>query len=928
MRLITKIVLISGIFLGLILISLSGISLYLYYHPERIKPMIERSLSATTGASCAIESLSFSLHPMALEARGIFFNTLKPKQASSMEIPFIRMDMAIEGPWGHRSLILKNIQITGVFINGTLPATLPEGKKSSFSSRMIQDIAGFFFFRDIRFQSGEILDGHIVTSWGDQTILAYHIHAKTDTDKPLSVSFAMEIKNVSRNMHIKAPNVTLVGNNAFDRNEFKFNGTLQAKDITLQDAEFGIQRMDVQSKLTYSHAHKNWKAENFKARINGLVLMKKIDGHMPIMDVVLQAESISSRYPVFEITNVTLQIPQAKVRTKTRDILIKDICFTIPDGRINKQNRTIVFPKVRLDLFGLKNLLIAIYLKAGRVNLILQGEKTAILQAAAAYHLLPPDLNVSARDSIRIEIAGPEGGPWQMRAKVSLADLAFQNKEGSLMGEKISLTTETQGIINKKHSSMTFAIGLEAKAGEALYDRYYLNLAKNPVVSSCNGIYQFQQKFLQISRLTFNLTDILPFEIQGSLKQGPLIHNSGCHAVLKLTIPQVPLQPIFHHLLQEPYKTEKPFLATLETGGTVSAEWTIKKFNTWQVTGRFRWLKGNLIAKDEGIFLNGIHLDLPVWYKTGLPETPVQNLKGRLEIQSLVLPPLPEQPLCIVLDAGPNRISVNSPTVVKVPGGNILLGSVKVKNLFSPDISVHTRLAFDGINMQSLLTGIGTFPSNGKPEGSLTGILDPVQYEKHAITSQGKITAVAYGGKIRLTDLGASGIFTSAPVFNLNASWDDLLLSEMTTDTTFGKMEGVLRGYIRNFEIAYGQPQRFDLLLETVRKKGIPQTISIKAVDNIAQIGGGQSPFMGLAGTFASVFKKFPYEKIGVRARLENDMFMINGTIQEDGAEYIVKRSGLSGINIVNQIPDNRIHFKDMVKRIQRISHKGGAVIH
>jgi len=155
--------------------------------------------------------------------------------------------------------------------------------------------------------------------------------------------------------------------------------------------------------------------------------------------------------------------------------------------------------------------------------------------------------------------------------------------------------------------------------------------------------------------------------------------------------------------------------------------------------------------------------------------------------------------------------------------------------------------------------------------------------------------------------------------FMLNALLPDRL--------TFGKIEGVLKGSIRDFEIAYGQPQRFELLLETVEKKGIPQTISIKAVDNIAQIGGGQSPFMGLAGAFASIFERFPYKKIGIRANLENDMFAINGTIKEDGTEYLVKRRTFSGINIVNQNPDNRISFKDMLKRINRITHKGGAVV-
>ena len=84
---------------------------------------------------------------------------------------------------------------------------------------------------------------------------------------------------------------------------------------------------------------------------------------------------------------------------------------------------------------------------------------------------------------------------------------------------------------------------------------------------------------------------------------------------------------------------------------------------------------------------------------------------------------------------------------------------------------------------------------------------------------------------------------------------------------------------------------------------------------------------MGLAGAFASFFKTFPYEKIGIRASLENDVFKINGTIKERGTEYLVKRGAFSGVNIVNQNPDNRISFKDMVNRIKRIGVKGGPVV-
>ena len=55
----------------------------------------------------------------------------------------------------------------------------------------------------------------------------------------------------------------------------------------------------------------------------------------------------------------------------------------------------------------------------------------------------------------------------------------------------------------------------------------------------------------------------------------------------------------------------------------------------------------------------------------------------------MTLPPLPEQPLSILLNAGPNRISIDSPTVIQVPGGDLRLGAVQAQNIFSPDMSVH-----------------------------------------------------------------------------------------------------------------------------------------------------------------------------------------------------------------------------------------------
>jgi hypothetical protein len=202
----------------------------------------------------------------------------------------------------------------------------------------------------------------------------------------------------------------------------------------------------------------------------------------------------------------------------------------------------------------------------------------------------------------------------------------------------------------------------------------------------------------------------------------------------------------------------------------------------------------------------------------------------------------------------------------------------------------------------------------------MTGKLDPVILEQGAITTAGEVEVRAFNGEIIFSDVGVTGLFTPSPLVKLNVQVKDVRLEQLTSGTSFGKIEGVLRGHIKDLQIANGQPQSFDLLLETVKTRGIPQKISVRAVDNIARIGGAQSPFMGLAGLYLTFFEHFPYRKIGVHATLKNDIFRINGTTDEGGKEYLVRRGALWGVDIVNQSPDNRISFKDMVNRIKRIT--------
>jgi hypothetical protein len=384
------------------------------------------------------------------------------------------------------------------------------------------------------------------------------------------------------------------------------------------------------------------------------------------------------------------------------------------------------------------------------------------------------------------------------------------------------------------------------------------------------------------------------------------------------------LKPVFGHFILEPFQTENPFLASLEIGGSISADMELAGIGTdWMITGRTIWHDGTLSSGEKGFSFKGINLDLPVWYQAKKADRVRNTEKGALLILSMNFPMLPEQRLALTLDAGPNSLSVKAPTTLRIPGGKVNLGPIVGKDIFGSRPSIDTSLTMNGVDIQPLLSRILAQPV----QGTVNGKLDPIRFEGGTLSAHGKIRAEVFNGEVIISELGASEMFSSTPVFSLSAKLNALRLAEMTAGTSFGKIGGMLKGHIKNLEIAYGQPQKFDLLLETVKTKGVPQRISVKALDNIARIGGGQSPFVGLAGGFAMLFKEFPYEKIGLRASLENDVFRVNGTIKEGENEFLVKRGGFSGVNVVNQNRDNRISFKDMVKRVKRITATGSGPV-
>jgi hypothetical protein len=624
-------------------------------------------------------------------------------------------------------------------------------------------------------------------------------------------------------------------------------------------------------------------------------------GHFPVLDI-----SLHTRSPGARLTVGSRRLTQVRVE--------------LDRGRINLQTGEISLPRIALSSSTLANLAGSFARTGERTLLRLHGRNSALLRAAAAWDFLPADWRFNAQDTLDLALDWQTGVDGTLDCRMGLTDFEFSNPGESRFAEKLAVAVETKTRFGPEAGTVQSDVRLTATAGEILWGKYYLNLGVMPFSASGRLKLMTDQGLLAVDRLETSLKNLIALTVSGSVRS----EAEDLNLDIRLNVPAVKAQSLYRHLIAEPHKYDQPNLSNVQVDGLIGGEVALYGgLQSMRAKGRAYWQQGHVSSNNGTLALSGVDLELPFWYQSIPQAAPSSTLTGHLTVEKMQLPYLSEQPLALNFDVGPNRLVLRQPPALHLFSGRIDIGPVVLTNLFHEHAKLETQLTATGIEIDNLLKGIWSQPTGG----ILAGRLESVRLEDNRLTSRGTVTIDIFDGSIDIIDPGVSGPLTSIPVFFFNSRINDLGLEKMTAGTAFGKIQGILRGSATDVEIVSGQPQKFGARLETVSKKGVQQKINVRAVESIASIGGGGSPFMGLAGSFARFFRDFPYWKIGIAASLENDVFRVNGTIKEDGKEYLVKKSGFSGVDVVNLNPNNRISFKDMVKRIKRISGAGGGPV-
>ena len=181
------------------------------------------------------------------------------------------------------------------------------------------------------------------------------------------------------------------------------------------------------------------------------------------------------------------------------------------------------------------------------------------------------------------------------------------------------------------------------------------------------------------------------------------------------------------------------------------------------------------------------------------------------------------------------------------------------------------------------------------------------------------LTGTIYGGRLTVENLMAGNLFAPSRTYGADLSVRGMDLAGFSRAMGFGLVTGRMDLDLDNLRIAYGQPMGFKLRAESFPVRGVPQKVSLAAVNAISVVGTGASLTSTAVSLFRPFVREFAYQGIGIHCELTNDVFRVNGLIREGGVEYLVRKPPLFGINVINRNPDNRISFKDMLERINRV---------
>jgi hypothetical protein len=269
-----------------------------------------------------------------------------------------------------------------------------------------------------------------------------------------------------------------------------------------------------------------------------------------------------------------------------------------------------------------------------------------------------------------------------------------------------------------------------------------------------------------------------------------------------------------------------------------------------------------------------------------------QMQASKLHWEELLLAGMPINQSELNVNSVGQELVLQKNTVIPIFDGSILINELALHDIFEPEIAINFDGEVNPISLALITEKMGWPVMNGTISGKIPGMKKVGQ----SITFDGSLDLTIFDGTMQVNNLSMERLLGVAPVIAADIQFNGLSLKQITSTFDFGEITGLVQGYVKALRITNWKADRLNAHIESVKVRGVKQTISQRAIDNISSIGGIQG---ALSRSFLRFFEYFKYKKIGIGCKLRNSICEMSGINTNSDTYTLIQGYGIPRINFI-----------------------------
>ena len=607
--------------------------------------------------------------------------------------------------------------------------------------------------------------------------------------------------------------------------------------------------------------------------------------------------------PALQFDSEILRCPAGTLEARSsqlgRQRIATSFQYRFSDGRLDARLQDIRYLGGQLGL--------AARYTAGGWTLDVDGRSLSLQQLTAEagrlgypLPLLEGDGELALTASLRG--AGDEIALADVQTRVQGAGIS--NAAGSIAGEDVDLGIDVQA--RPYASGWHVQLAVRAERGGYYVEPVYLAIPEQPVQATARLDWLAQRRVLVLHELDYSHPGCIQLAARGRIGLAGAIQVTE----LEVDVQEAALAPLYTSYLQ-PWLTGTP-AGRLTASGVLSGRLRVRDHAP--VTAQLKLQDVNLDEQDGLFGFRGLAGNLD-WSDTQSPEYSALSWQDG-HVYRIALGPVQ-----IEAESVGNTVQLVRPTGIPVLDGTLQIDSFDLALVAGEPLRWHVDGLLTPVSMKQLTAALG-WPEFG---GKLSGVIPSVRYEDGKLEVGGVLLVRVFDGVVTLRNLQLDSPLGLVPRLQVDARIDNIDLEQLTQTFSFGRIEGRLDGRIDGLRMESWRPVAFDAEFATPEDDRSRHRISQKAVDNISNIGGG-----GVGGavsrSFLRFLEDFPYDRLGIRCRLENGVCDMGGVEPAQQGYYLVKGRFIPPrLDVVGYA--ERVNWNSLVAQIISVTGKQNIVV-